>query len=65
MAPVKPVTKCKACGKFIVFLKTRHGRPIPCDAITVDRGETEFIKEKHRTHFQTCPEAAKFRKRKR
>ena len=61
----KARTTCKACGKFIVFLKTRHGRAIPVDAITVERGDDEFDRARHRTHFETCPNAPGFRKRKR
>jgi hypothetical protein len=53
---------CKSCKKPIVFLKTDTGKIIPVDAETVDAADEHFDFERHKSHFATCPEAAKFRK---
>lgn len=34
-APTMEETKCKACGKPIIFIKTLQGKNMPCDAATV------------------------------
>lgn len=62
---------CKACGALIFFAKTREGKAIPLDAkpirgFTVDAGGVANYTPApvHRTHFETCPNAADFRKKK-
>ena len=55
---------CKACGKKIVFLRTEKGSVIPVDAETTDAADEYYDKERHTTHFITCPEAARFKKKK-
>lgn len=58
------MTECRACGEAIVFLQTRNGRRIPVNAETVlDPGETDFDESRgHVSHFDTCPDAARFRR---
>lgn len=54
---------CKACGQYMVYLKTSSGSNMPCDAESVTEGDEEFDPKVHVSHFITCPEADKFRKR--
>ena len=57
------VRKCSSCGADIVFLKTHRNSYMPCDAQSVEEGDDMFDKKKHISHFSTCPEADKHRKR--
>jgi len=45
--------KCRACGEDIFWVKTKNGKLMPMN-----------FNELKQTHFATCPEADKFRKRK-
>jgi len=54
--------KCRSCGKEIVFLRTDQGKAIPVDKETVDAIDEYFDRDRHVTHFRTCPAAGKFRK---
>mgnify|MGYP000860982860 FL=1 len=57
---------CRGCGAPIVFLKkTRKDGTDgvhPTDAATVTPGDVRFDGVKHVSHFDTCPDAWKFRK---
>lgn len=53
---------CKSCGKEIVFLRTDTGKAIPVDKETADAADEYFDRDRHVTHFRTCPEASKFRR---
>jgi hypothetical protein len=62
--------KCRSCGAYIVWLKTRAGINMPVDADSVDDVEIEAgemplfdAKQGHISHFATCPAAAIYRKR--
>jgi hypothetical protein len=55
--------KCKSCGKEITFLRTDSGKAIPVDKETVDPIDEYFDRDRHVTHFRTCPEAGTFRKK--
>ena len=46
-------TKCKACNKEIFFAKTKKGKMMPIELVSL--GEWE-------SHFATCPAANSFRK---
>lgn len=61
-----PTDKCRACGAAIVWLKSSGNRNVPVDAATV-RGRPERFdgREGHVSHFTTCPDADKFRGRRR
>ena len=54
--------RCKACGKEITYLRTATGKIMPVDKETTDSADKYFDKDRHTSHFATCPEAAKFRK---
>lgn len=54
---------CRSCGEYIAFLKTASGKSMPVDAESVTEGDEEFDKDVHVSHFATCPDANKFRKR--
>ena len=66
-------TKCKACGKEIIFLRTAKGRNMPTDWESLpsadQRNASEGIppmfdaKRGHISHFATCPKAEKFRRK--
>jgi len=67
------LTRCKACGKEITFLRTRNGKLMPVDWESLNGKEKDdlvndnvrlFDLTKHKSHFSTCPEADKFRKQK-
>lgn len=65
--------RCKSCGASITWAKTRGGRKIPLDAkpakravlsvdtITSDELIVDIV-DAYTTHFETCPDAAKFRR---
>jgi len=56
---------CRSCGAEITWMKTSGGKNIPVDAETVeDEGATIFDPDTMTTHFETCPDADKFRKKK-
>ena len=51
---------CRSCGKPIVFLPTK-AKAMPVDAETVAEGDAQYDAKRHRSHFATCPAAAKYR----
>lgn len=67
MTGVKEITpahpRCRSCGAEIRFLRTRAGKAIPVDIDSVKPSDHEFDPDRHMTHFKTCPEAGKWRKR--
>ena len=57
-------TACKSCGEPIVWLKTKNNKNIPVDADTIDDpGATVFNYETMTTHFETCKDASKWRRK--
>lgn len=56
------MTTCRGCGAPIVWIKTKAGRPNPCDpnivAVVTDEGE---VVRGRISHFATCPKAGEFR----
>lgn len=60
---VKRGTACRSCGKWIIWLRTEAGKRMPVDAETVEPMEMYFRKDKHTSHFATCPNADQHRKR--
>ena len=67
---MNPFSNCKSCKKGIAWLKTTDGKSIPVDYDSLsdaDRHELNrgmkvtFNKERHITHFVTCPNADKHR----
>lgn len=58
------VCYCRACGARMVYLRTLNEKRIPIDAETVKPADYLFDPKTHRTHFATCPAAARFRRAK-
>ena len=65
--------KCTSCGQYIVFLQTSKGNWMPTDAASVfdieyevpDMEPPEFSRAAgHMSHFATCANADKHRKKK-
>lgn len=60
------ITSCRGCNAQIVFLRMPREdgtlKPHPVDAATVQPGDVLFDSERHTSHFDTCPEAWRFRK---
>lgn len=59
--PEKRTTKCRGCGKEIIFMPTKGGKFMPVDLETYD-GTTLFDSKRHVSHFATCPKGKEFRK---
>jgi len=57
------VTKCKKCGKAIIFLRSTGPKPVPVNAETVGLHDERYEAKKHVSHFADCPFAKDFRKR--
>lgn len=55
--------RCKACQQPVIFLKTKAGKNMPVDAASVPPGDSEFDHTRHKSHFATCPAAARFRRK--
>jgi hypothetical protein len=58
------ITRCTSCQKQIIFFKTAKGNNMPVDADTVEPGDQELDLSRHQSHFASCPNSAKHRKRK-
>ena len=82
------MTKCRSCGANIIWIITKTGRKMPCNAEPIffdlanmnDEGTKVFVKDNriiaigienpegqevgYISHFATCPEAEKWRKKK-
>ena len=65
----RDVVPCRACGADIVFVKTKNGKQMPVNVMPTEKpfrgpnaGELMFVYGEHQSHFQTCPEAPRFRK---
>lgn len=54
---------CRSCGAPLVFLKTDTGKLIPVDKKTADVADEYFDRDRHTSHFATCPDAKKWRKK--
>jgi len=64
MGEIVKTVECKGCGDEIVWLKTMKGKNIPVDADTVTDGDAIFDRTVHTCHFDTCPNAGQFRRKK-
>lgn len=60
------ISACRACGAQIVFMprERRDGTTgvHPVDAATVEPGDSRYDRERHVSHFDTCPDAERFRR---
>jgi hypothetical protein len=58
------VTRCRSCQALIVWLKTKAGRMMPVNYDgTVIELDTHYVHGRHTSHFATCPNALKHRKK--
>jgi hypothetical protein len=64
--------KCRSCGAYIVWLKTKAGKNMPVDADSLDdvdleaeAGEMPLFDPSagHISHFATCPNADQHRRK--
>ncbi len=57
------ISKCRACGAALLWMKTKKGRNIPVDwdVRYVDDEEFSMVAG-HISHFSTCSDPDKFRK---
>ena len=62
------IRNCRSCGAKIVWMKTKLGKTIPVDVVmgckVDDTKETIFDPDLMTSHFATCPDAKKWRKKK-
>lgn len=56
------LVNCRSCNALMIFLKTSSGKRMPVDAETVEAGDHTYDHRKHKSHYATCPDAAKYRK---
>lgn len=54
--------RCRSCNARIIWFKTKRGKWMPVNFISVDPEDTEYDREKHISHFATCEYAGKHRK---
>ena len=54
--------KCKSCNAEIVWIKTNVSKPILVNADTYN-GDEIYNSKLHTSHFATCPDANKWRRR--
>lgn len=57
------VAHCRSCNAEIVWLKTSKDKPMPVDKATVKEGDTHYDSTRHVSHFATCKDANKWRKK--
>lgn len=60
----KSADACRSCQAPIVWLRTTAGKTMPVDAESTWPGDLEYDKERHTSHFSTCPQASKWSKKK-
>lgn len=61
--PEWEVKQCRACEADIVYLRTKNGKTMPVDAKGVLRDDYQFDHARHTSHFATCSDPERFRKR--
>ena len=54
---------CTSCGAQMIFLSTNTGRRMPVNADTVSPEDTEFDPTRHKSHFASCTNPNKYRKK--
>lgn len=56
--------KCSSCGAAIVWFRTAAGKRMPVDEPTTlpTDAEHQLDLTRHKSHFATCPNAAKHRR---
>jgi len=46
---------CKFCGQSIKWIKTKNGKNMPLDPIGIEEGDILYDRDKHSSHWDTCP----------
>lgn len=46
---------CKFCGQPIKWIKTANGKNMPLDPVGIDEGDILYDRNKHTSHWDTCP----------
>jgi DNA-directed RNA polymerase subunit RPC12/RpoP len=58
------IVRCKACRARIVFLQSpSSAKQVPVDADTVEADDEVYEHGRHVSHFSTCSNPERFRKR--
>lgn len=55
--------QCRSCGATVVWLPTKSGKYMICEASSVQEGETEYTSGKHVAHWASCPQAKEWKRR--
>jgi hypothetical protein len=55
----------QGCRAQLIYLPTRNGSRMPCDAETVLPDDVVYDPQKHMSHFKTCTNPNRFSKGKR
>jgi len=61
------IVHCSKCNAEIVWLKTKTGKAMPVNAVSVKEEDVKIVPglfdhTRHISHFSDCPFAAQFRK---
>lgn len=56
------VKACRACERKIIFLNTRKGSKMPVDYKPDLKPDDLYSRDRHVSHFDTCPKAGEFRR---
>jgi hypothetical protein len=62
--PKSDADSCRSCHAPILWLRTKGGKTMPVNAESIWPGDLEYDPERHTSHFATCPQSAKWSKKK-
>ncbi len=54
-------SRCRFCGQAIKWIKTKNGKNMPLDPVNIDEGDILYDRERHSSHWDTCPKRDKAR----
>lgn len=57
------IVRCSSCRAKIIWFKTAAGNNMPVDADTVEPEDEVLDLTRHKSHFATCPNADKHRRK--
>jgi hypothetical protein len=57
------IRRCGSCGAAVIWFTTRNGRPMPVNAESVHALDSQLELPRHISHFATCPNAARHRRK--
>lgn len=57
------MSKCRSCQAPIRWIRTAVGKPMPLDFAPSPNGNVRHDGEMYTSHFATCPDAKRWRKR--